>query len=459
VREEQTDIDVISNHSTNKQLVVLAGPHMTSETAIEEFFYSFARGDTPEFENERSLLGWSWPQILGLGTPHEAYDRFVTDFDDGTVRTSILDSLVRHIGSSSRGIIMGGDEYDRVGNTVWSEWDALSSVELARTTLDIVKEDVTIILLYQHPRVDQWLSLFIHDEDFWMDNLSSGTTKYTDDDYARFLCNVSTAEERWESLETAMNPFRIADIYLTEGYNVVMIDLQGVHDKGLTVEHVVGCDVLGGKCTLSPGWLDGLQNKTFEKFSQQNDQLNQPFSQLTVKDVQDLESLFRLRDCYYQRNVTSHPRFTILHETSILSESSSFCPTIDHDARHVPDELANTTILFSAIQSQKKCNRIPISLSTMLGHAPKVTLANMSQYTDPSKSSEEGAVDPTTMTTSTTTLAVIGAIVAMVGLMALLGVVRADRIKSGRYVQADKVDGVIMPHIFEDPNRPLNELL
>ncbi|MGK3745326.1 MAG: hypothetical protein ACI90V_012187 [Bacillariaceae sp.] len=48
-----------------KELVVIAGPHKTSETSVEEFFYSYARGDNPEKEKEKSLLGWSWPQILG----------------------------------------------------------------------------------------------------------------------------------------------------------------------------------------------------------------------------------------------------------------------------------------------------------------------------------------------------------------------------------------------------------
>ena len=48
-----------------KELVVIAGPHKTSETSVEEFFYSYARGDNPEQEKEKSLLGWSWPQILG----------------------------------------------------------------------------------------------------------------------------------------------------------------------------------------------------------------------------------------------------------------------------------------------------------------------------------------------------------------------------------------------------------
>ena len=37
----------------NKELVVFAGPHKTSETSVEEFFYSFARGDNPEYEKEK----------------------------------------------------------------------------------------------------------------------------------------------------------------------------------------------------------------------------------------------------------------------------------------------------------------------------------------------------------------------------------------------------------------------
>jgi hypothetical protein len=52
-----------------KELVVIAGPHKTSETSVEEFFYSYARGDNPEKEKEKSLLGWSWPQILGTYIP------------------------------------------------------------------------------------------------------------------------------------------------------------------------------------------------------------------------------------------------------------------------------------------------------------------------------------------------------------------------------------------------------
>lgn len=50
---------------TGKHLVLFPGPHKTLEMDVEELFYKYARGDNPELENKKSLLGWSWPQILG----------------------------------------------------------------------------------------------------------------------------------------------------------------------------------------------------------------------------------------------------------------------------------------------------------------------------------------------------------------------------------------------------------
>ena len=59
--------DLLGNNSgdVKKQLVVFAGPHKTSETNVEAFYYKFARGDHPDFYKEEALRGWSWPQILG----------------------------------------------------------------------------------------------------------------------------------------------------------------------------------------------------------------------------------------------------------------------------------------------------------------------------------------------------------------------------------------------------------
>jgi len=353
-----------------KQLVVIAGPHKTSETSIEEFFYSFARGDNPDYDKEKSLLGWSWPQILGLGSPHQAYDRLVIDSDKPDVQKKIIDALVGHLETSSRGLIMGGDEYDRVGNTIWSHRDAEVAINDVMAATDIKAEDVTIVLLYVHPRVEQWLSIFTHEIS---EASSSSDNKDFKDAYEEFLCDPETADKRWESLETAMNPLQLASTYTNAGFNVVLIDLDGVRDAGLMIEHVIGCEVLGGTCT-DDGWLDNLEFESFTKYRQKDDESEHPFHSLTTGDVKDLEQLFRLRDCNYQ-HVVDHPNFQLLYEKNLFTS----CPKTDLD---VMKDLTDTSVLYNAIKAQKNCNVDEVSLETMLGKVPEVNVVNILKYSD-----------------------------------------------------------------------------
>jgi len=371
-------------NSGNKELVVIAGPHKTSETSVEEFFYSFARGDNPEYEKEKSLLGWSWPQILGLGSPHLAYDRLVTDYDDKDIQTKIINALVDHLDTSSRGLVMGGDEYDGVGNTIFSKRNAIKSIGSVKEATQIDDEDITIVLLYQHPRVEQWLSIYTHEiiaTDFGNNENGNDKTNSNNnfkDPYEEFLCNPETYDERWEILETAMNPFQLATTYLgAGGYNVVMIDLDGVREAGLMIEHVIGCEVLGGMCS-NDGWLDSLESESFMKYQQHDDEATHPFHSLTPDDVQDLERLLRLRDCNYQNFLKDHSNFRILYGKSIFNS----CPTDGNDSAW--KDLQDTTKLYNAIQSQKNCyvGDDPISLPTILKNVPKVNDVNLLKYSD-----------------------------------------------------------------------------
>eukprot|EP00536_Pseudo-nitzschia_multiseries_P018430 jgi/Psemu1/228951/e_gw1.2522.1.1 len=198
----------------DKQLVVFAGPHRTSETNIEGFFYRFARGDKPELTKEESLRGWTWPQILGMGSPHAVYNKLVVDADKPGVQKKIIDALVSHSEHSSRGFIVGGEEFDRVGKTDWSHRDAEAAINTIKEGTGIATKDVTLILLYQHPRVEQWFSIFTHEITETSDR--SGSTGFNDD-YEEYLCDPQTASKRLETLETAMNPFLLSSLYIDAG--------------------------------------------------------------------------------------------------------------------------------------------------------------------------------------------------------------------------------------------------
>mmetsp|Transcript_4345 Transcript_4345/g.10486 ORF Transcript_4345/g.10486 Transcript_4345/m.10486 type:complete len:686 (-) Transcript_4345:196-2253(-) len=352
-----------------QKLVVFAGPHRTSETNVEGFFYKFARGDKPAYYKEESLFGWSWPQILGLGSPHQAYNKLVEDFDKQDIRKKIIDTLLSHSEHASRGFIIGGDEFDRVGKTVWSHMDAEAAINKIAAATGISTNDITVILLYQSPRVEQWLSIFTHEITEAFD--SSGNTGWKDY-YEEYLCDPKTANKRLETLETAMNPFLLSSLYLDAGYNVVVIDLDGIEKAGLMVEHVIGCEILDGTCTN--GLLDNLESESFKKYHDKDDKATHPFHSLTNNDVEHLEQLFRLRDCNYQ-NVMKHANFKLLHGKNMFSN----CPENESETMK---SLTDTSIFFNAIRTQKQCNANDISLENLLEEAPDIGVLDLSKYTD-----------------------------------------------------------------------------
>ncbi|MGK3745325.1 MAG: hypothetical protein ACI90V_012186, partial [Bacillariaceae sp.] len=386
----------------------------------------------------------------------------VIDYDDQNVQTKIIDTLVNHLDTSSRGLVMGGDEYDRVGNTIWSNRNAIKAISDVSAATQIANEDITIVLLYEHPRVEQWLSIYTHKITATeIDNDSNFK-----DAYEEFLCNPDTYDERFETLETAMNPFKLATTYLKAGgYNVVMIDLDGVRDAGLMIEHVIGCEVLGGTCS-NAGWLDTLESESFMKYQKSDDEAAHPFHSLTPNDVQDLERLLRLRDCNYQNILKDHPNFRILYEKSIFNS----CPTTTNDV--VVTDLQDTTKLFNAIQSQKKCNNDPVSLPIMFENILDVDDTNLSKYSDGTanvvpvvvENNDESGEDDQQMSEEIKNekhplsyviqIVFASTILLWVGFMLR---VQWKKNRDSKYTQGG-VDG-IMPSISEDRNRPISEIM
>jgi hypothetical protein len=343
---------------TAKELVVFAGPHKTSETSVEEFFYSFAGSpDIKDSPEQQALKDWIWPQIiddsltfLPIG-PYAIYQYLVTKADDDKVQQVLLQGIQDQFEMATKGIIIGNAEFDRVGASPYSHYDSIAAIQRVVDRLDITKEDVTIVLLYKTPRIDQWLGIF----NFEVIEVTKG-----DYSYDEFVCDPTYSQHAWEYLDAAMNPLRAATLFREQGWKVKLIDLHGVKEAKIDVEHVIGCEVLGGDC--HEGWLKNLKYITFEHDTVKDDEMTPAqeatFGGLTHSEQDDLDKLLLVRDCKYE-SLALDSGVTILYEYRIW-ETCKYAPL------GAPERLTDTDFFLNAIQSQVDCNKHAVSILEIL---------------------------------------------------------------------------------------------
>jgi hypothetical protein len=342
--------------STAKQLVLFAGPHKSGATSIEKFFHNHASG----YQNapiDPGLEGWIWPPIEGdLLKPdghHTQVDRFarhkvfnflVTETQNSTLQMVLLNHIQIAWDFSEHGIILGTEEFDRIGDTPDTHYDGLKAMQKVVDHLRVPKDDVTVVLNYRTPRLDQWVSIFKH------------ATNTSQDHYKHFLCNSNRADKRWELLDTAMNPLKLANVYRREGWKVVLIDMGGVLEKELDVAHVVSCDVLENT-DCQNGWLSN-SSTTYHENS-----IDRAFDSLYSGDQEHLEQLFRERDCHYQSVLENDEGFTVLHPDTLWE---GCLPDQDGNAVLYEKLATDTTYLMNAMKSQKGCEDDSVKMGDLL---------------------------------------------------------------------------------------------
>lgn len=379
---------------TAERLVIFAGPRKTSETSVEEFFYSYAHGPASAmsgFAHQEALKHWVWPQLHKihglLTTPHQIYGHLVTEADDKTLQDKILSELKEHYdkaknvdGDNFQGIIIGSEEFDRVGPNPYSQDDAVFAVERVTDALGLTAADVTIVLLYRTPRLDQWLAIF--EAVPFDEGEQSYQTLLCDDKYKKRYA--------WDLLQNAMSPLRVALIYAMQGYGVKMLDLTGLEKKGLDVEHVIGCEVLNAPCD-DEGFLLNLRDESYLIDTAIHDSIQTDFAELTATQEADLERLFLLRDCaydYLRTDTSSGVSWEYQTDDGLLSDGCT--PTNIAMA----NKLINTDYFLNVLQSQVDCNDDPVSIKDIfLGTALDATLSPTDEMDNPPDSETNPAED------------------------------------------------------------------
>mmetsp|Transcript_35160 Transcript_35160/g.85158 ORF Transcript_35160/g.85158 Transcript_35160/m.85158 type:complete len:538 (+) Transcript_35160:274-1887(+) len=349
-QDPNTPVHDKDNHQpilfNRKQLVLFGGPHKSASTSVEEFMAQWAEGGWKHGHPHTKALGyWRWPRVMGTYGTHgtKVFGRLVTEPSNDILHKSIMDSIAESMEEAENGVIVGTEEFDQVGPD--ATYKALPAIKKVIRHLDLNNEDVTIVLNYRSPRLDQWVSIWKHEEGDFMDST-----------YEDFLCmshnDPAERRRRYDMLGAQMNPLGAAQVFLEEGWKVKLIDMGGVEAQDKDISHVIGCRVLLGGC------LDGFLGSLGDELPREN-AVEKPFDELNDEESGKMEQLFENRDCGYQHSLQKW----IESGQMEIEYQDSLWKTCDSKRKSYYSSLVGATdVLFNAFLSQLECKDNPHDL-------------------------------------------------------------------------------------------------
>ncbi|KAG7368970.1 hypothetical protein IV203_031713 [Nitzschia inconspicua] len=328
VIEKKSPAPSSGNH---KKLVVFAGPHETGGNPISAFLSDGAQVGA-------ELDGWLWPTVEYNGTVlQHPFDYLLRHQDNDAILKTIIEGIKDAWSQSKHGVVIGAAEFDKIGTDPDTGEYVISAIETLVKELKIPSEDVKVTLTYRSPRLNHWNAVQRH---------------FEAETYKDLVCSEKESDKLWEWLDTALDPFKIANIYDSMGYNVYMIDYEGTVLLGLDVAHQIACSVMS-HVDCEGGYVKGLKGTTMSPLPQAN------ISALSVTEQRDLEELFLSRDCHYKYFLESRPRFQFLHRHVAWNSCSN-------DNKAFYQKMSDTSYLMNAIQSQISCAAAPVDVNNMV---------------------------------------------------------------------------------------------
>ena len=340
----------------SKQLVLIAGAR---QEGIQEFFYQHATNLAISTKSSESLNEWSWPSVrdedydlllresarrTNKVSRHNIFDLLFQEESNSVIQQVLMNVIRDSWENSTNGIILGEQRFGNVGVDKFTSDDALKIIYRLMENLSITTKDVTLVLIYDTPRIQQWASIW-HRE-----------SRY--EAYSNFLCKSDEDDKRFKFLETTMHPFKLSKVYREHGWNVAILDEKGVRKSGFDPAHAIACDVLGVDC--KKGWITGLKAETSRALP------SYEINDLDENEKYELEQLFLLRDCIYKHDL-KHESGT--KEFQIVSQELIWKDCRNDYASEFRENISDVDFFMNAIQSQEGCGREFVDLSDVLAYA------------------------------------------------------------------------------------------
>jgi len=283
---------------------------------------------------------WRWPTPENDEYGSSVFGELMKQHNNATLISDITVSISNFWTDAENGVVVGTEYFDQVGRH--ATYDAMTPMNSIQAKLGVEDADVTVILNYRTPRIEQWLSI-------WKKNDPSST-------YTEFMCNSyadsDLKKERLSQLSASMNGLNAAYEFLRRGWKVKLIDLEGVHQTNRDVTHVIGCDILKGKCE------DGFLFR-HDRFRTPDEEVPDIGTDVGEDEARKVEELFQFRDCGYQelmKSFVDSSQLEVLYEYSIWQQCAP-------DQSEIYKNLANgDEVVYTALLSQVDCSAQGITI-------------------------------------------------------------------------------------------------
>lgn len=337
-----SSINIVKTNNNNKQRVVLiAGPHKTGSSSIQDNMYNWMTNSTTStsFESNDNIINsdeyraihqafkqWAWPEpkdvydhseqqtfthakifypfgeaLHGCKMHHrkELNEKFGCEGllkvyrDEFSKYWKLGYNLV--IGTEAFDTVGGDDEPLLVDDLLdQMPWNHNSNIH--RGDIQGHNEDITIVIKYRSPRVMHLMS-------WWHQCCMKKVNFY------QFL--IAEMEKYSDRGSRIIDSLQLAERFLDKGLNVVLIDVSGVIDKGYDLSYVIACDVMNVPCTK-----DKVIEGSNQVPSVKNQKSGGDMGRITERQIEAINNVIRKRDCSFQ-HLAWHPKLTILYPLDI----------------------------------------------------------------------------------------------------------------------------------------------
>ncbi|KAG7348298.1 hypothetical protein IV203_017003 [Nitzschia inconspicua] len=338
----------MAEDASKKRLVLFAGPHRSGSASVEEFFQRYCKGAVKGDKESFALRFWKWPVVSQEHAkpgvpPYKVFQNLVLEPSmKDPLNVDILAGIKDAYETTQDGIILGTELFDQMG--AYSEYDGMAAMKRIVDHVGLTNDPamVTVIVNYRAPRFEHW-------ESVW-----KGSVEGTNRTYKDFMCHTRQYHEKIELLSTAANPLQIALESQKQGWNVALMDMQGIEENNLDVAHTIACNVMDAKCQQSDGWVNNHADESIH-----NNEAEDGHSVFELTDEQRLkaEELLLARDCGYgammkELETSGIADFVVHYESSLWKNCD---PNLSSS---VYANLLNPELVFRGLLSQLKCGNV-----------------------------------------------------------------------------------------------------